>query len=70
MEWKRFGYGLILVIVSMIWELFGSGELMGYRIIPESIYKLGYFNNSLVIMPMALIIVGILIWIQRSRNQN
>jgi Na+-transporting NADH:ubiquinone oxidoreductase subunit D len=42
MEWKRFGYGLILVIVSMIRELFGSGELMGYRIIPESIYKLGY----------------------------
>jgi Na+-transporting NADH:ubiquinone oxidoreductase subunit D len=66
-----FGYGLILVIVSMIRELFGSGELMGFRIIPESIYKLGYFNNSLVIMPpMALIIVGILIWIQRSRNQK
>jgi Na+-transporting NADH:ubiquinone oxidoreductase subunit D len=66
-----FGYGLILVIVSMIRELFGSGELMGYRIIPESIYTLGYFNNSLVIMPpMALIIVGILIWIQRSRNQK
>ena len=66
-----FGYGLILVIVSMIRELFGSGELMGYRVIPESIYKLGYFNNSLVIMPpMALIVVGILIWIQRSRNQK
>ncbi|MCW2118382.1 NADH:ubiquinone reductase (Na(+)-transporting) subunit D [Flavobacterium sp. 7A] len=66
-----FGYGLILVIVSMIRELFGSGELMGYRIIPQSIYDMGYFNNSLVIMPpMALIIVGILIWIQRSRNQK
>lgn len=65
------GYGLILVIVSAIRELFGSGELIGFRIIPESIYKLGYFNNSLVIMPpMALIIVGILIWIQRSRNQK
>ncbi|NGY37018.1 NADH:ubiquinone reductase (Na(+)-transporting) subunit D [Flavobacterium sp. XN-5] len=66
-----FGYGLILVIVSMIRELFGSGELMGFRVIPESIYKMGYFNNSLVIMPpMALIIVGILIWIQRSRNEK
>lgn len=65
------GYGLILVIVSAIRELFGSGELLGFRIIPESIYKMGYFNNSLVIMPpMALIIVGILIWIQRSRNQK
>lgn len=66
-----FGYGLILVIVSMVRELFGSGELMGFRIIPESIYKMGYFNNSLVIMPpMALIIVGIIIWIQRTRNQK
>ena len=64
-----FGYGLILVIVSMIRELLGSGELMGFRIIPESIYKMGYFNNSFFIMPpMALIIVGIIIWVQRSRN--
>ena len=66
-----FGYGLLLVIVSMIRELLGSGELMGFRIIPESVYKMGYFNNSLFIMPpMALIIVGILIWIQRSRNRK
>lgn len=65
------GYGVILVIVSMIRELFGSGELMGYRIIPESLYAMGYFNNSLIIMPpMALIIVGIIIWIQRSRNKK
>ncbi|MEO7264277.1 MAG: NADH:ubiquinone reductase (Na(+)-transporting) subunit D [Ferruginibacter sp.] len=65
------GYGLILVIVSTFRELLGSGELMGFRIIPESVYKLGYFNNGLVIMPpMALIIVGIIIWIQRSRNRK
>lgn len=66
-----FGYGLILVIVSMVRELFGSGELMGYRVIPQSLYDMGYFNNSLVIMPpMALIIVGIIIWIQRSKNKK
>lgn len=65
------GYGLILVIVSIIRELLGSGELMGIRIIPESVYKMGYFNNGLIIMPpMALIIVGIIIWIQRSRNRK
>ncbi len=65
------GYGLILVIVSIIRELLGSGELMGFRIIPESVYKMGYFNNGLIIMPpMALIIVGIIIWIQRSRNRK
>lgn len=65
------GYGAILVIVSTIRELLGSGELMGFRIIPESLYKMGYFNNSLIIMPpMALIIVGIIIWLQRSRNRK
>lgn len=65
------GYGLILVIVSVIREIFGSGELMGYRVMPQSFYDMGYFNNSLVIMPpMALIVVGIIIWIQRSRNRG
>jgi Na+-transporting NADH:ubiquinone oxidoreductase subunit D len=65
------GYGLILVIVSIVRELLGSGSLMGYRIIPESVYAMGYFNNSLIIMPpMALIIVGIIIWVQRSRNRK
>ena len=65
------GYGVILVIVSMIRELLGSGELMGFRIIPESAYELGYFNNGLIIMPpMDLIIVGIIVWIQRSRNSK
>lgn len=66
-----FGYGIILVIVSMIRELLGSGELMGFRIIPKSFYKMGYFDNSFFIMPpMALIIVGIIIWVQRSKNRK
>lgn len=65
------GYGVILVIVSIVRELLGSGELMGYRIIPESVYTMGYFNNGLIILPpMALIIVGIIIWVQRSRNRK
>lgn len=65
------GYGLILIIVSVIREIFGTGELLGYRVIPQSLYDMGYFNNSLVIMPpMALIIVGIIIWIQRSSNRT
>jgi Na+-transporting NADH:ubiquinone oxidoreductase subunit D len=66
-----FGYGLILVIVSMARELMGTGELMGYRIVPDALYDMGYFNNSLAIMPpMALIIVGVIIWVQRSRNRK
>ncbi|HMF70396.1 MAG TPA: NADH:ubiquinone reductase (Na(+)-transporting) subunit D [Flavitalea sp.] len=63
------GYGLILVIVSAIRELFGSGRLMGFQVVPDFFYERGYFNNGIAILPpMALIIVGILIWIQRSRN--
>ena len=65
------GYGLILVLVSAVRELFGSGKLMGYQVVPDSFYKMGYFNNGLAILPpMALIIVGIIIWIQRSKNPN
>src|SRR5687768_4546762 len=63
------GYGLILVVVSTIRELLGSGKLMGYQMIPGLAYEKGYFNNGIIILPpMALIIVGIIIWIQRSKN--
>lgn len=63
------GYGLILVLVSAAREFFGSGKLMGFQVVPDALYKMGYFNNGLAILPpMALIIVGIIIWIQRSKN--
>lgn len=65
------GYGIILVMVSAAREFFGSGELMGFRVVPAALYDMGYFNNGLMIMPpMALITVGIIIWIQRSRNRK
>jgi Na+-transporting NADH:ubiquinone oxidoreductase subunit D len=63
------GYGLILVIVSATRELFGSGKLLGFQVVPDIFYRWGYANNGLAILPpMALIVVGIIIWIQRSRN--
>ena len=68
------GYGLILVIVAFFRELLGSGTLYGFRIIPESWYVQNggcYLNNGLMIMPaMALILVGLIIWVQRSRNKD
>ncbi|MDR2813855.1 MAG: NADH:ubiquinone reductase (Na(+)-transporting) subunit D [Prevotellaceae bacterium] len=68
------GYGVILVTVAFFRELLGSGTLWGYRIIPSSFYVANggvYENNGLVILPpMALILLGIIIWIQRSRNKN
>ena len=65
------GYGLILVIVSAVRELFGSGKLLGFQVVPDIFYRWGYANNGFAILPpMALIIVGIIIWIQRSRNSK
>ena len=68
------GYGLILVIVAFFRELLGSGTLYGFRIIPESWYVQNggcYLNNGLMIMPaMALILVGLIIWVHGSRNKD
>lgn len=64
------GYGLVLVVVAFFRELFGSGTLFGVQIVPENWYiKNGgfYENNGLFILPpMALILVGLIIWVQRS----
>ena len=65
------GYGIILVIIGFVRELFGSGTLWGVRIIPESFYEAGYANNGLMLFPpMALILVGIIIWVHRSKNTD
>jgi len=60
------GYGLILLIVAFFRELFGSGTLFNYQVIPQSLYNAGYVNNGMMILPpMALITVGVIIWVQR-----
>ncbi|HPE34793.1 MAG TPA: NADH:ubiquinone reductase (Na(+)-transporting) subunit D [Bacteroidales bacterium] len=65
------GYGLILIIVAFFRELLGSGTVWGYEVIPQFMYDIGYKNNGLMILPpMALIVIGIIIWIQRSRNKE
>ena len=65
------GYGMILVILGFVRELLGAGTVWGYRVIPESFYAHGYSNNGLMLLPpMALICVGIIIWIHRSHNRN
>jgi len=65
------GYGLILVIIAFFRELLGSGKIFGFNVIPQSFYDMGYQNNGLMILPpMALITIGVIIWIQRSRNKS
>jgi len=65
------GYGLILIALGTLRELFGSGSLLGYQVIPQVVYEQGYMDNGMMILPpMALITVGIIIWVQRAYNQK
>lgn len=65
------GYGMILIIVAFFRELLGSGTLFGFRVIPEAFYNAGYMNNGLVILPpMALILLGCIVWVQRSIQKD
>ena len=70
------GYGVILIIVGFFRELLGSGTLLGYAVLGDPIektglYSIGYENNGFMLLaPMALIVVGLIIWVQRSRNMS
>ena len=77
--WKSFldgignaaGYGFILIVVAFFRELLGSGKLFGFQVVPDALYAMGYENNGLMLLsPMALITVGLFIWVQRSRNRK
>ena len=77
--WKSFldgignaiGYGIILILVAFFRELLGSGNLWGMKVVPDFLYESWYVNNGLMLLsPMALITVGIIIWIQRSFNKK
>ncbi|MCC4212740.1 NADH:ubiquinone reductase (Na(+)-transporting) subunit D [Leeuwenhoekiella parthenopeia] len=69
------GYALILVVVGFFRELLGSGTLLGFKVLGDPIaktglYAIGYENNGFMLLsPMALIVVGIIIWVQRARNK-
>ena len=70
------GYGIILIIVGFFRELLGSGSILGYKVLGDAIektgvYAYGYENNGFMLLaPMALITIGIIIWVQRSRNTS
>ena len=72
------GYAILLLIVAFVRELLGSGSLFGIKILGSAVpgeetglYTMGYVNNNLIILPpMALIIVGIIIWVQRAKNTS
>lgn len=73
--WKSFldgmgnglGYSAVLVIIAIIREIFGSGTLLGFHVMPQSFYANGYINNGMMVLaPGAFFLLGIVVWIQRS----
>lgn len=66
------GYGIILIVVSFFRELLGSGTVLGFPLMSKAgVYSTGYVNNGMMILPpMALILIGIIIWFQRSRDKS
>lgn len=65
------GYAMILLIVAFFRELFGSGTLFGFQVIPQCFYDAGYMNNGFVILPpVALILLGCIVWVQRSIQKD
>ena len=58
---------MILVVVGAVREFFGRGTLLGFKVIPQSFYDMGYVDNGMMAMPaMALILVGCVIWVHRA----
>lgn len=63
------GYGVILIAVAFFRELFGAGTLLGFQVVPQVFYDMGYVNNGIMLTSAAaMFIIAIFIWIQRSRN--
>jgi len=61
------GYGIILVAVAVFRELLGSGALLGFKVVPQALYDMGYVNNGLMVLaPGAFILLGLMIWAQRT----
>lgn len=73
--WKSFldglgnglGYSVILILIGVIREIFGSGTILGYHVIPQAFYASGYANNGMMVLaPGAFFLLGVIVWIQRS----
>ena len=61
------GYAIILLIVAFFRELLGSGTVFGLQVVPQGMYDAGYSNMGIMVLaPGAFIILGLLIWAQRT----
>ena len=61
------GYAVILLIVAFFREFLGSGTVFGLQVVPQGLYDVGYSNMGIMVLaPGAFIILGLLIWAQRT----
>jgi Na+-transporting NADH:ubiquinone oxidoreductase subunit D len=61
------GYAWIIAVVAAVREVFGSGNLLGYQVVPQAMYEAGYVNNGLMVLaPGAFILLGVIVWVQRA----
>ncbi|BBO83033.1 NADH:ubiquinone reductase (Na(+)-transporting) subunit D [Desulfosarcina ovata] len=61
------GYGSVLVTVAFIRELLGAGKLFGFAVVPQAFYDFGYMNMGFMqLAPAAFIIIGLLVWLQKT----
>lgn len=61
------GYGLILMLVAFLRELFGSGKIFGFTVL-QPVTEGGWYvpNGMMVLAPAAFFLIGIFIWVVRS----
>ena len=65
------GYAMILIVVAIVREIFGSGTLLDFPVIPQCVYEAGYINNGLMLMaPMAFFLIACIVWFQRSKDKS
>lgn len=63
------GYAWILAVVGIVREIFGSGTLLGYQVVPQAMYQAGYVNNGLMVLaPGAFVLLGVIVWVQRAMS--
>jgi Na+-transporting NADH:ubiquinone oxidoreductase subunit D len=61
------GYGSILIGVSFFRELLGAGKIMGFQVVPQFAYDLGYMNMGLMLLaPGAFIVIGLFVWLEHT----
>lgn len=65
------GYGLVLIAVAFIRELLGAGKILGFSVVPQVFYDFGYMNMGFMqLAPAAFIIIGLLVWLQKTLMKN